>query len=156
MIQRKYPNVSYFFSVMNLKKLFEEDRGVRMGCLLQKRKRAPILGARKKAKPEKTVQIAIVLSRIWVLENFINSACPPRKLEGHAEILVYLFSRCKDRAFMWGVQEIFRLFRPDIATGGIYRDTFDEPLPDLSRHTESSIHFSGSWTWILANGHEFC
>ena len=70
--------------------------------------------------------------------------------------MVVLFSHCKDRAFMWGVQEIFRLFRPDIATGGIYRDTFDEPLPDLSRHTESSIHFSGSWTWIFANGHEFC
>ena len=28
----------------------------RMGCLLQKRKRAPTLGARKKAKPEKDLQ----------------------------------------------------------------------------------------------------
>jgi hypothetical protein len=27
-----------------------------MGCLLQKRKRAPTLGARKKAKPEKDLQ----------------------------------------------------------------------------------------------------
>lgn len=36
---------------------------------------------------------------------------------------------------MWRVQEIFRLFRLDIATGGQYRDKFDEPFPDLSRHT---------------------
>ena len=32
------------------------------------------------------------------------------------------------------MQEIFRLFRLDIATEGKYRDKFDEPLPDLSRH----------------------
>ena len=53
-----------------------------------------------------------------------------------------MFSHCKDRAFIWGVQEIFRLFRLDIATGGKYRDKLDEPLPDLSRHT---AEIKGGW-----------
>ena len=40
---------------------------------------------------------------------------------------------------MWRVQEIFRFFRPNIATKGKYRDKFDEPLPNLSRHTAKKV-----------------